>query len=111
MFILAGECDSLGDVLVIIRSVVTVIQWIVPAILILMGTIDLVKAVTQGKEDDIKKGQKTLITRVIAAVIVFLVPLIVTVLMDFIGKGSNGFASCWRAAGNRSIQEVIDSNE
>ena len=108
MFILS-TCSDLEDVIVIMKAIVNVIQWIVPAILILMGTIDLVKAVTQGKEDDIKKGQKTLITRVIAAVLVFLVPVIVNVIMGFIGQnsGSDSFASCWKST-NKSITTVFN---
>lgn len=107
MFILS-TCSDLEAVIVIIKTVVTTIQWIVPAILILMGTIDLVKAVTQGKEEDIKKGQKTLITRVIAAVIVFLVPLLVNVIMGFIGKnsGTDSFSACWKNT-NKSISSVL----
>lgn len=100
MFILeeAGCAYSeLLPVLQIIKFILKVIQYVVPVILILMGTIDLIKAVTQGKEDDIKKGQKTLISRAIAAVIVFLVPLLVTVIMGLIG--SSDWKTCWDEAG------------
>ena len=98
MFILDGKC-AYGDLLPIldvIKFILTIIQYVVPVILILMGTIDLVKAVTQGKEDDIKKGQKTLISRAIAAVIVFLVPLLVTVIMGLIGTPE--WKTCWSEA-------------
>lgn len=111
MYILACTCDGcngLGPVIAIIRNIVTIIQWIVPVILILMGTIDLVKAVTQGKEDDIKKGQKTLITRAISAVIVFLIPIIVNVIINFIGRGSDNYATCWSSVGDCSIADVLD---
>lgn len=113
MFILkcatdAAGCQGLGEVIAIIRNIVTIIQWIVPVILILMGTIDLVKAVTQGKEDDIKKGQKTLITRAIAAVIVFLIPIIVNVIMNFIGKGNDSYANCWSAVSDCKISDIIE---
>lgn len=114
MFILAdcsyASCQELGPVIAIIRNIVTIIQWIVPVILILMGTIDLVKAVTQGKEDDIKKGQKTLITRAIAAVIVFLIPIIVNVVINFIGKGNNNYATCWSNVSGCSIGEVLEAD-
>lgn len=100
-----GEYASLLDVLVIVRAVINVIQWVVPVILILMGTIDLLQAVTKGKEDEIKKGTSTLIKRAITAVIVFLVPVIVNVIMGFIG--TTDYRECWNAAGEKSIQDVI----
>lgn len=102
------ECTSLAPVFVIIRVVFSIIQYVVPVVLILLGSIDLVKAVTQGKEEDIKKGQKTLITRAVAAVIVFLIPLIVSVIMGLIG--SNDWKSCWNDAKDESISELLESD-
>ena len=101
------DCSNLSAVFVIIRVVFSIIQYVVPVILILMGSIDLVKAVTQGKEEEIKKGQKTLITRAIAAVIVFLIPLIVSIIMGLIG--SNNWKSCWNQAEGQSISDLLDS--
>ena len=89
-------CGSLGFVVSIVKFILNIIQWVVPIILIILGTIDLVKAVTAGKEDDIKKGQKTLIKRAIAAVIIFLIPLLVGTLMGMIG--SEGWKGCWNSA-------------
>lgn len=102
-----GDCSSLSAVFVIIRVVFSIIQYVVPVILILMGSIDLVKAVTQGKEEEIKKGQKTLITRAIAAVIVFLIPLIVSIIMGLIG--SNNWKNCWKNAEGQSISDLLDN--
>ena len=50
-----------------------IIQILVPVLLVLFCSIDLVKAVVAGKEDDIKKNQTVLIKRLIAAVLVFFV--------------------------------------
>lgn len=94
MYLLDGVCDELGDVLTIVKFILNVIQWVVPVILIILGSIDLVKAVIASKEDDIKKGQQTLIKRLIAAVIVFLVPLIVSVIMGMIGQ--DDWKECWK---------------
>lgn len=99
------NCADIKDVLIIVRTIVTVIQWAVPVILILVGSIDLVKAVMAGKEDDIKKNQNTLFKRVIAAVIVFLIPLIVFTVTGFLGTKS--WQTCWKQAGSGSIKTVI----
>ncbi len=99
--------SELLPILQIIKFILKVIQYVVPVILILMGTIDLIKAVTQGKEDDIKKGQKTLISRAIAAVIVFLVPLIVSVIMGLIGTPE--WKTCWDEAGNGTVMPDLEN--
>lgn len=80
----------------ILKFALTAIQWLVPILLILWGTIDLVKAVVAGKEEDIKKNQKALIKRVISAVIVFLLPVAVGILMGLIGE--EGWRTCWKKA-------------
>lgn len=108
MFILADACNGLEQLVVIVKFVLKIIQWVVPVVLIVLGTIDLVKAVIAGKDDDIKKHQQTLIKRVIAAVIVFLVPLIVSILMGWIGN--EDWKTCWtNAEGN--LSEIFDTNE
>lgn len=105
MFIL-DVCDSLKGVVAIVATVLSIIQWVVPVILIVLGTIDLVKAVMAGKEEDIKKNQKVLIKRVIAALIVFLVPLIVSILMGLIGNGE--WKQCWNKHKNDPITDLFD---
>ena len=108
MFILTPECQGLDSVVAIVKFLLKIIQWIVPIILIVLGTIDLVKAVIAGKEDDIKKNQQVLIKRVIAAIIVFLVPLIVSILMGWIG--TDDWKTCWtETEGN--IQGILGGND
>lgn len=92
MFVLA-DCNGLEAVVSVVKFILKIIQWVVPIILIVLGTIDLVKAVVAGKDDDIKKHQQTLIKRIIAAVIVFLIPMLVSILMGWIGN--DDWKTCW----------------
>ena len=56
MYLLAEDaCHGLGNIILIVKFLLTIVQWVVPIILIVLGTIDLVKAVVAGKDDDIKK--------------------------------------------------------
>lgn len=98
-------CHGLGNAIIIVRFVLTIIQWIVPIILIVLGTIDLVKAVVAGKEDDIKKNQKALFKRILAGVIVFLVPMIVTILMGWVGNTE--WKTCWNATDGINIKTMF----
>ena len=76
MWFLAADvqCGSFtvpGQIAGLISTIVTLIKIAVPIILIILGMLDMGKAVASQKEDEIKKGQKTLISRCIAAAIVF----------------------------------------
>ena len=73
----------------IVGAVVNIIKIGVPIILIVLGMIDMGKAVASQKEDEIKKGQKTLISRVIAAAIVFFVVAIVQLMLSIVSGATN----------------------
>lgn len=110
MFFLADNVCSDATVLQvmgIVRLIMNVICIVIPIVLIIIGSFDLFKAVTAAKEDKIKESQKILIKRIIAAVIVFLVPTIVTVLMNLIGV--NEWKTCWNEA-DGSFKEIFDPN-
>ncbi len=108
MFILACNetvqmCYNMRKILVIVKTLIKVIQWSVPIALIFMGTIDMFKAVT--KADDQKVVQdatKSFIRRLISGVIVFLVPFLVRLVLNFVdqniistdGQGTS-WISCW----------------
>ena len=98
--------DEMANILAIVRFALSVVQWVVPIILIVLGSIDLVRAIVAGKDEEIKKHQTTLLKRVIAAVIVFLVPLLVTLIMGLLG--TDDWKDCWDGARNRTISNIID---
>ena len=89
------SCDaSLGDGIIIdekipstVSTIITAIKIAVPVLLVIFGMLDLAKGITAQKEDDIKKGQKTLIKRLITGAIVFFVFSIVQLLVSFVGDG------------------------
>lgn len=115
MFFLSGICtdSTMLRVFGLVKFVLNVICVIVPVVMIVLGTIDLFKAVVASKEEEIKKRQKTLITRLIAGIIVFLVPAIVTLIMGLIGKGNskdkNNWKHCWKKAATDSWQELFET--
>lgn len=82
------------QVMALIRFILNVVRFVIPIVLIVLGTFDLFKAVTAGKDEDIKKKQQVLIKRVVAGVIVFLVPTIVFILMGWLGN-DQWKTDCW----------------
>lgn len=78
--------DLLGEELVDkINSVMNVIKIAVPIILIALGIMDFTKAVFSG-EDEMKKAQKTFLKRIAAALIIFLSPILINLLLTVTNK-------------------------
>ncbi|UKI27586.1 MAG: hypothetical protein L6V91_03000 [Bacilli bacterium] len=106
MYLLAGAdiCSnpSLAPLWNIVGTVINIIWIGVPILLIILGSIDLGKAVISSKEDEVKKAKKSLLNRLIYAVLVFCVVWIVQIVMDAISKigievtDTTSWAACWK---------------
>ena len=71
-----------------IHIVYLLIQIAVPILLVILGSIDFVKAMTSQKDDEIKKGQQIFIKRLIAGVLVFFVLSFVKILISLVGDSN-----------------------
>jgi len=78
---LNGIPGIIGD---LVHYVYIGIKIVVPILLILFGMIDLGKAITAKKEEDIKKYQSSCIKRLITGVLVFIVVFVVEFLLGFV---------------------------
>ena len=58
-------CANLKPIISIIKTVLNLVRFAVPLVLIVIGTFDIFKAVVASKEDEIKAAQKLLIKRVV----------------------------------------------
>ncbi|MBR1376896.1 MAG: hypothetical protein IJ565_03685 [Bacilli bacterium] len=99
-FVLAKEVTC-GDVTVpaqivgLTTLIYNVIRIGIPLLLIIMGMLDLGKAVISQKEDDIKKNQKVFVSRLIAAAIVFFVFTIVKLVVTLVaGEDGQSIMAC-----------------
>jgi len=79
----------------IVHTVILGIQIAVPIVLVIAGSIDLLKAIASQKEDEITKGRKILVKRLIAGGCVFLIIAGVKVLVSF-------------AAGDADSRNILD---
>lgn len=82
------DCNSLlGDKLISkIGKYVNIIKIAVPIILILFGIFDFAKAMLAGDDDKMKKAQKSFMIRIAIAVLFFLTPYIVKLLLSIANK-------------------------
>jgi len=77
--------DEIGN---LISAIFNLIKWAVPILLVIMGSMDLGKAVMAGEEKEIKAAQKMLMKRAFAAIAIFFLVSIVNMLLDMIGEDS-----------------------
>lgn len=110
--ILAKACDigegrdAILTMIYYVKLVLRILQIAVPIGLILFGTIDMAKAVIAGDEKKMKEAQKPFIKRIVSAVIVFLIPYIVSVVVGLVT--SNGdYKGCWDAAEKAQSFDVM----
>ncbi len=96
------ECSgSVGTFIIIAKRIVTLIQTIVPIILILMSMINLTKML---KDPENKKLFPRIRNSFIAAVLVFFIPMFINVFINATGN-KNTFSECWNLK-KSSIQQA-----
>lgn len=102
--------EGCGDLEPIIRfvklGVLPIIQIGIPILLIIMGSIDLGRAVLSSDDKEIKSATSRLVKRAIAAVAVFFVATLVSLVMGLFAssgadedsdvEGTTSWAECWK---------------
>jgi len=98
-----ASCGGLGPIIRIIKEgIFPILQIGIPIILIILGTMDLGKAVIASDEKQVKEAQSRLMKRCIYAVAVFFIVTIVNLLMSVVVniagdsiEGGNKWRDCW----------------
>ena len=80
--LLGTFCRETANLWGILGYVVLVLKIVIPLILIVLGMVDLGKAVVSSDDKAISKSVSTLIKRFIAAVVVFFIPTIITAIFS-----------------------------
>lgn len=83
----AKFCEQTANIWQILGYVVTVFKIVIPLILIILGMVDLGKAVVSSDDKAISKSVSALIKRFIAAIVMFFVPTIVSALFSALTIG------------------------
>lgn len=81
------ECNSLlgYDMTKIVNNIFTTIQFAGPVLVVVLTILDLIKAVSAGTQEELKKSGKRFGQRAAAAILLFFVPLICNLLFAFAG--------------------------
>ena len=113
LFYILSICEQeMMTLIKIVKWVLSLLQWLIPVALIIFGTIDMLKAVSDssGKDDAQKKARKTFINRLIYALVAFLIPFFIKlafgIISNFVSDDQDvssdvtdvkngGFFDCW----------------
>lgn len=98
-----GYCTQLKEPLQFIGNIVLIFKIVIPIIIILFGMIDFFKAVTGAKDEEIKKSARSLMMRVLAGVVIFFIPTIVSAIFSLVSdfaKIEGSFDACQKCVFN-----------
>lgn len=101
-----GNCCSnygLVGILNIARRIIELIQFIVPIILIIAGTVQFIELTIN---PELKDGFRKVLNKLIAALFVFLLPTLVDVVLGVTSSDFN-LATCWQQAKAVSTETVF----
>ena len=97
--------EETRTILGIVHYVYLGIIVVVPIILIIVGMLDLAKAVAEKDENKVKSAQQLLIKKAIAAALVFLIPTLVSLIIRGILR-NNEYYECWKCVTSRCSSNV-----
>lgn len=80
-----GKCGFSDRLTAWILNIVKWVKYIIPAIVIILGILDFIKAIASDKDDEMKKAQGRFIKRLIAAALIFIIPFIIEFALDKMG--------------------------
>ena len=89
VLVTCGTVDVPSSLAKLVKTIYDLIKIAVPLILIIMGMLDLGKAVMSQKEDEIKKQQGMFVKRLISAALVFFVFAIVQLLVGIVASDAD----------------------
>lgn len=85
-----GSVDCECSTAWLLQKILNYMRIIAPTLVAILSSIDYAKAVITSDEEDMKKVQKKLITRLILCVVLFIIPTIVELLLNVFGLISTG---------------------
>ena len=98
-------CCNLYPFLRAINIVLIILKWSVPLLLVVLGTIDMVRAAASADEKVVKEAQTTFMKRLLYGVVIFIIPFLVNMVL-FIAENflvsdnmeltnATSWISCW----------------
>ncbi len=99
------DCNNLIGIINVVESLILVLRIVVPIILLVLGAIDLAKAVIAGDDKEAKQATSRLLKRAIAAVAIFFIVSIMNLIMGVVG--SKDWQHCWNTDATEKPDEIV----
>ena len=80
-----GKTDNPNDTAYYIQLALNIMRYVAIIALVLLSTIDYIKAIAAQDNDGLKKANSTFIKRLAYCVLIFFTPIIVKFIMSFVG--------------------------
>ena len=90
MEIIAITCDKLAPIMRVLAYLIKLVKFAIPIVLIVMIVIDFVKASLANDDKKMKDAQNNVGKRIVYALVIFLVPTIISLLFNTLGKNISG---------------------
>ena len=106
-------CDD-GDVLNTIRIgviIAYIVRIVLPLIVILFATKDFSSVVFNGNKEKLIEAFKKFVMRIIAALVVYCIPIIIDTVMDLVGKDALTYHTCINNATPEGIRNAYYERE
>lgn len=100
---------DLLSVMILVRKIIDLLQIIAPVGLIIFASIDIIKAVISNKQDVIYSKLHQIPRCILAAIIVFFVPVIIDLVMS-VADNTFEYAACFENANEEYVQDAYVSN-
>ena len=85
-----SKCGFSEKLAIYIANIVKWLKYIIPVIVIVLGILDFIKAIASEKDDEMKKAQGHFVKRLIAAALIFIIPVIIEFILEKMGFAANG---------------------
>lgn len=83
---ISNFCQKTASMWQVVGYGLYALKIVIPLLIIILGIVDFTKAILSNDEAAINKKVSTLIQRVIMGVVIFLIPTIISIIMDIIPK-------------------------
>ncbi len=100
---------ELLNILSIFKSIINLAIILVPVILTIFVIIDIIKTISSGEVDS-KKLSKSISKRLVAAVLIFLVPSLLNFVINLIPMGNLYYIDCYNSATKENVLQISISN-
>ena len=82
-------CGEIDDILRVVGYFLLIFKIVIPLILLILGMIDLGKAVVSSDDKAVGKAVKSLAMRIVAAVCIFFIPNIIGLVLKLVSDNEN----------------------